>query len=109
MEYTRRHKRFRLTSVEVSGQMTSTSEVSLIDIGLGGLSLQADRRLNIGGTYMLNVGPDGIGRIPEQSARILREVGQWVYTHENAIHGAGPTPFGPLAWPVWCSGMRITS
>lgn len=55
MEYTRRHKRFRLTSIEVSGQMTSTTEVSLIDIGLGGLSLQADRRLNIGGTYMLKL------------------------------------------------------
>ncbi len=41
--------------MEVSGQMTSTSEVSLIDIGLGGLSLSADRRLNIGGTYMLKL------------------------------------------------------
>jgi len=55
VEYTRRHKRFRLTSIEVSGQMTSTTEVSLIDIGLGGLSLRADRRLNIGGTYMLKL------------------------------------------------------
>lgn len=51
-----------------------------------------------GGTYMLNVGPDGAGRIPEQSARILREVGKWVQAHEAAIHGVGPTPFGPLAW-----------
>lgn len=51
-----------------------------------------------GGTYMLNVGPDGTGRIPEQSARILREVGKWVQAHETAIHGVGPTPFGPLAW-----------
>ncbi|MCU0981802.1 MAG: alpha-L-fucosidase [Pirellulaceae bacterium] len=51
-----------------------------------------------GGTYMLNVGPDGTGRIPAQSARILREVGGWVHAHETAIHGAGPTPFGPLAW-----------
>jgi Tfp pilus assembly protein PilZ len=41
--------------MEVSGQMTSTSEVSLIDIGMGGLSLSADRRLNIGGTYMLKL------------------------------------------------------
>jgi len=51
-----------------------------------------------GGTYLLNVGPDGKGRIPEQSARILREVGHWVRGHERAIHGAGPTPLGPLAW-----------
>lgn len=51
-----------------------------------------------GGTYMLNVGPDGTGRIPEQSARILREVGRWVHDHEEAIQGTDPTPFGPLAW-----------
>ncbi|MEI7731187.1 MAG: alpha-L-fucosidase [Verrucomicrobiota bacterium] len=56
------------------------------------------RVVSRGGTYMLNVGPDGTGRIPEQSARILREVGQWVHAHEEAIHGADPTPFGPLAW-----------
>ena len=51
-----------------------------------------------GGTYMLNVGPDGTGRIPAQSARILREVGKWVHAHENAIEGTDSTPFGSLAW-----------
>jgi len=51
-----------------------------------------------GGTYMLNVGPDGTGRLPAQSARILREVGRWVHAHEDAIEGADPTPFGSLAW-----------
>ncbi len=56
------------------------------------------RVVSRGGTYMLNVGPDGTGRIPEQSARILREVGRWVHAHEDAIHGADATPFGPLAW-----------
>jgi alpha-L-fucosidase len=56
------------------------------------------RVVSRGGTYMLNVGPDGKGRIPVQSARILRQVGQWVAAHEEAIHGAGPTPLGPLPW-----------
>jgi alpha-L-fucosidase len=51
-----------------------------------------------GGTYMLNVGPDGTGRIPEQSARVLREVGRWVHAHEDAIEGTDSTPFGSLAW-----------
>jgi alpha-L-fucosidase len=56
------------------------------------------RVVSRGGSYMLNVGPDGDGRIPEASARILRKVGRWVHEHEEAIHGADPTPFGPLAW-----------
>lgn len=51
-----------------------------------------------GGTYMLNVGPDNTGRIPEQSVHILGEVGKWVHAHEDAINGSDPTPFGPLAW-----------
>jgi len=56
------------------------------------------RVVSRGGTYMLNVGPDGTGRIPAQSARILREVGRWVHAHEDAIEGTDPTPFGSLAW-----------
>ena len=56
------------------------------------------RVVSRGGTYMLNVGPDGKGRIPAMSERILRQVGEWVAAHETAIHGAGPSPFGPLAW-----------
>ena len=56
------------------------------------------RVVSRGGVYMLNVGPDGTGRIPEQSARILREVGAWVRAHEEAIHGTDATPFGPIAW-----------
>lgn len=56
------------------------------------------RVVSRGGTYLLNVGPDGRGRIPADSAAILREVGAWVHAHEDAIHGAGPTPLGPLAW-----------
>lgn len=50
------------------------------------------------GTYMLNVGPDGTGRIPPQCASILREVGAWVHKHDQVINGSGPTPLGPVAW-----------
>ena len=56
------------------------------------------RVVSRGGTYMFNVGPDGSGRIPDPSVRFLREVGQWVNAHEEAIHGSDPSPFGSLAW-----------
>lgn len=56
------------------------------------------RVVSRGGSYLLNVGPDGNGKIPDDIQNILREVGKWVHTHEEAIHGADSTPFGPLAW-----------
>ncbi len=62
------------------------------------LATRLARVVSRGGTYLLNVGPDGLGRIPDASARILREVGQWVQAHEDALHGANPTPLGPLPW-----------
>ncbi|QOY90165.1 alpha-L-fucosidase [Paludibaculum fermentans] len=51
-----------------------------------------------GGVYMLNIGPDGKGRMPPQSLRMLKQVGAWVQANEAAIHGADPTPLGALAW-----------
>lgn len=51
-----------------------------------------------GGVYMLNIGPDGKGRMPAESVRMLKEVGAWVHAHESAIHGTEPTPLGSLAW-----------
>ena len=64
----------------------------------GEIARRLVRVVSRGGTYLLNVGPDGRGRIPEASAAILREVGAWVHAHEDAIHGADPTPLPPLAW-----------
>jgi hypothetical protein len=52
---TRRHKRFRLGSRELNGHMTFASEVSILDIGMGGVSVKADKRMNIGGKYILKL------------------------------------------------------
>lgn len=40
-----------------------------------------------GGNYLLNVGPDAKGNIPEESIRILDEVGGYVHRNEEAIFG----------------------
>ena len=53
-----------------------------------------------GGNYLLNVGPDGDGFIPQPSQDILRKVGAWLKVNGEAIYGAGRTPFGNVqkAW-----------
>ncbi|WP_405603922.1 alpha-L-fucosidase [Polaribacter sp. Asnod1-A03] len=40
-----------------------------------------------GGNYLLNIGPDGKGHVPEQSANGLREIGKWLKINGDAIYG----------------------
>jgi len=43
--------------------------------------------------YLLNIGPDHLGRVPERSAQILREVGTWLRANGESIYRTQPTPF----------------
>ncbi len=47
-----------------------------------------------GGNYLLNIGPDATGAIPQPSQDLLREVGTWLAVNGEAVYGCGPTPFG---------------
>ncbi len=39
-----------------------------------------------GGNFLLNVGPNADGSIPDDQARLLRESGEWIRAHAEAIH-----------------------
>ena len=39
------------------------------------------------GNMLLNVGPDAKGNIPEESLRILSEIGAWMRKNGNSIYG----------------------
>jgi len=47
-----------------------------------------------GGNYLLNIGPDGKGIIPQPSIDVLEGVGRWMKVNGEAIYGSGPSPFG---------------
>lgn len=44
-----------------------------------------------GGNMILNVGPDARGRIPDESMKILREIGAWMKKNSDSIYGCGKT------------------
>jgi len=48
-----------------------------------------------GGNYLLNVGPDGEGVIPEASQEILRTVGSWLGKYGDSIYGTQAMPVFP--------------
>ncbi len=56
--------------------------------------LRLVRTVGRGGTYLLNVGPDGKGRIPPPAARYLRQAGDWIRRYPQVVCGAGPSPWG---------------
>jgi len=52
-----------------------------------------------GGTYLFNVGPNGLGTVPEIGAKFLLETGKWIQKYPQVIYGAGSSPFGhSLPW-----------
>ncbi len=53
-----------------------------------------------GGNYLLNIGPDGRGRVPEESIQILDEVGRYVRENADGIYGTRKMDLYPydLEW-----------
>ncbi|MDF7806360.1 alpha-L-fucosidase [Pontiellaceae bacterium B12219] len=62
-----------------------------------------------GGTYMLNIGPDGKGAVPERAARSLREAGEWIQRYPEVVYGTDPSPWEhAMPWgDVTVKGNRL--
>ncbi len=46
-----------------------------------------------GGTYLLNVGPDGLGRIPAPATKYLLQAGEWIKRYPQVVYSAGASPW----------------
>jgi alpha-L-fucosidase len=51
-----------------------------------------------GGNLLLNIGPDGLGKFPPESARVFGEVGEWLKVNGEAIYGSEGSPIGVVPW-----------
>lgn len=56
-----------------------------------------------GGNYLLNIGPDHLGQVPETSAEILTTVGEWMDTYGDSVYGTESSCFGNLP-----NGLKAT-
>jgi alpha-L-fucosidase len=50
------------------------------------------------GNLLLNVGPDAKGRIPQASAEILEQVGQWMNRNSESVYGCGSAGLDKPEW-----------
>jgi alpha-L-fucosidase len=46
-----------------------------------------------GGTYMLNVGPNEQGEVPEAAQAALRSAGKWIAKYPQTVYSAGASPW----------------
>lgn len=51
-----------------------------------------------GGNYLLNIGPDALGQVPEQSVDALKAIGYWMKTNSEAIYATKASPIGTFDW-----------
>lgn len=61
-----------------------------------------------GGNYLLNVGPKPDGTVPEPSETRLRQMGEWLRVHGDAVYGADRCDLNPGSAGVFTrKGKRI--
>ena len=51
-----------------------------------------------GGNYLLNVGPDSLGEIPDESVVRLKQIGEWMAVNGSSIYGTSASIFESLPW-----------
>jgi c-di-GMP-binding flagellar brake protein YcgR len=61
MQLKRRHKRYEVDFIEITGKMMHAKYIKILDMSVGGIAIQTDKRLKIGGEYSITI--EGKGRI----------------------------------------------
>ncbi len=66
-------------------------------------TMPAERVINLlinaairNGNTLINVGPDGNGKIPSSMVAVLKQLGSWLKTNGESIYGTRGGPFQPL-------------
>ena len=62
-----------------------------------------------GGNWLVNIGPDRNGRVPEAVRARMREVGDWIRAHADGVYGTQAGPWEPVDEPFGstCKGDTV--
>ncbi len=90
----RRHKRYTLNVAEVNARMMFATDVKVIDISIGGISLKANRRLNIGNEYALKL---------DDKEKVIPVKGTVVW---SALGESKAGPDGDVV-PIYTAGLEL--
>ncbi|HJW29965.1 MAG TPA: PilZ domain-containing protein, partial [Saprospiraceae bacterium] len=96
MKDNRRYKRYTLDMMEVNGSMLRATDMTIIDIGLGGICIKSDRRLNIGTEYALKL-------TDKSNVLVLKGTVMWSF-----LIGSRETAGGERI-PIYQAGMEVTN
>jgi hypothetical protein len=95
MDNRRQYERFSVDILEINGKMMFAKEVKILDISLGGVSLKADKRLNLGNEYTLKI--EGKGKTLS-----IKGVVVWSWLSESREDDRGNLI------PIYTAGMKFT-
>ncbi len=90
----RQHGRFKVKGLDITGRMIFASMVKLNDISANGVSLNADRRMEIGRVYPLKL---------EFQNKVLPVSGVVIWSRLNEL---GERPSGEMV-PIYKAGIRF--
>ncbi len=94
MHERRKHKRLRVQNLDIQSEIHRATTVDVINISSGGVLVKADRRLNIGNTYLLKIGY-------KDSLVFSRAVVKWSFLVESIEDGVGNIV------PLYTAGMHF--
>ncbi len=94
MEDRRRHKRYKVDLMEINGRMVLAKSVKILDISIGVVCLQTEKRLNVGGEYTLKM--EGKGK-----SLTVRGTIAWALLISSSVDSQGDII------PVYKAGMKF--
>jgi len=77
MDEKRQYKRLSVKNMNIQSEMSLAKKITIINISSGGVLVKADRRLNIGNTYILKIGY-------KDNVLLARAIVKWSFLVESA-------------------------